>query len=238
MKNLEKNQAAFLKLKKPKAVIFDWDNTLVNTWPLIHEAINVTMSEMGKPSWSLEKVRGTIHKSMREYFPELFGSNWQKAGEIYKNSYRSININQIQFLPNSLSFINKLEELNILQFVVSNKIGVTLRKEAEKLEVDKKFFSVIGSQDSNSDKPSKAPVELALMGCDLELGKDEIWFIGDTIGDIECAYNSECTPILYGCDEEQILKTIPHDILQNGKKGEGPLPIYFNHQQAIDLISS
>ena len=26
------------KIPAPKAVIFDWDNTLVNTWPVIHDA--------------------------------------------------------------------------------------------------------------------------------------------------------------------------------------------------------
>ena len=36
MTNLEKNHQAFCNLKKPKAIIFDCDNTLMNTWPLFH----------------------------------------------------------------------------------------------------------------------------------------------------------------------------------------------------------
>ena len=39
MTDFTQNTEAFLKLPKPKAVIFDWDNTLVDTWPLIHQAI-------------------------------------------------------------------------------------------------------------------------------------------------------------------------------------------------------
>ena len=75
--NIEKNLAALQNLKKPKAVIFDWDNTLVDTWPLIHRAINTTMNAMGKEEWSLQKVKDTVHKSMRESFPGIFGDNWQ-----------------------------------------------------------------------------------------------------------------------------------------------------------------
>ena len=33
-----------IKLKKrPKAIIFDWDNTLVNSWPVIADALNYTL---------------------------------------------------------------------------------------------------------------------------------------------------------------------------------------------------
>ena len=60
-------------LKKPSAILFDWDNTLVNTWPLIHKAINVTFQEYGLEPWSLEKVKENAHESSREAFPKLFG---------------------------------------------------------------------------------------------------------------------------------------------------------------------
>jgi phosphoglycolate phosphatase len=36
-------------LALPKAVIFDWDNTLVDSWPVIHHALNETLEAYGKP---------------------------------------------------------------------------------------------------------------------------------------------------------------------------------------------
>lgn len=68
-------------LKKPKAIIFDWDNTLVDTWPLIKTAINNTMSKMGRDHWSLEKVKNTVHKSMRDSFQKylvIIGNKLEK----------------------------------------------------------------------------------------------------------------------------------------------------------------
>jgi len=236
MTDFTKNKEAFLHLPKPKAVIFDWDNTLVDTWPLIQTAIDTTMSQMGREPWGLEKVRDNVHKSMRESFPEIFGSDWEKAGEIYKNTYRSIHLDQIQLLPGALDLINKLEEKGILQFIVSNKIGLTLRKEAAKIGVDQKFFAMIGANDAYADKPSKDPVDLALLGSDLDSKKDEIWFIGDTIADVECAYNSGCRPIVYGHSTHQISKTIPLKLLQEGRNGEGALPIYFDHNELVRII--
>ncbi len=236
--DLIKNQEAFLNLPKPKAVIFDWDNTLVDTWPLIHKAIDKTMNEMGREPWGLEKVRDNVHKSMRESFPEIFGEDdWEKAGEIYKNSYRDIHLN-IQLLEGSLDLINILEEKGILQFIVSNKIGNTLRKEAAAIGVDKKFFTLVGAQDAKADKPHKDPVELALLGSDIDPKKDEVWFIGDTIADVECAFNSGCRPIVYGHLEHQISKTIPFDILSEGRNGSGAIATYFDHYKLIEIIKS
>lgn len=234
--NFSRNKEALRGLPKPKAVIFDWDNTLVDTWPLIQNAIDTTMLHMGHKPWGLEKVRDNIHKSMRESFPTIFGNDWQKAGEVYKNSYRSTHLDQIQLLPNALQLINRLEEKGILQFVVSNKIGVTLRKEAARLGVDKKFFALIGASDASYDKPSREPVELALLGTELDPKKDEIWFVGDTIADVECAYNSGCRPVIFGHSNDQISKTISAKILAEGGRGEGALPLYFDHVELLGLV--
>jgi histidinol phosphatase-like enzyme len=54
---------------------------------------------------------------------------------------------------------------------------------------------------------------LALLGCDLDPKQDIIWFIGDTIADIECAVNAGCQPILYCDNIDKISKTIPEKML-------------------------
>jgi phosphoglycolate phosphatase len=239
--NLEKNLAAFENLTKPKAIIFDWDNTLVDTWPLIAEAIDTTMIAMNKEPWGLKKVRDNVHKSMRESFPEIFGDDWQKAGEIYKKTYRSINLSKIEFLPDSLELIKKIHQANIPQFIVSNKIGETLRAEAKKLQIDDYFFSLIGAHDADFDKPSKAPVELALIGGGIDLKNDEIWFIGDTITDLDCAINCGVKPIIYGFrdeeNKEQISQTISEEIMAK-KILNDHIAVYFDHHQLTKKLTN
>ena len=238
MSNLQKNFLAFKNLKKPKAIVFDWDNTLVDTWPVIHLAINQTMQAMQKPQISLDEVRNTVHKSMRESFPSIFGNNWQEAGEIYKQCYRKNHISGITLLPNALELIKQIHKQNILQFLVSNKIGATLRLEANKLNIEEYFFAIVGAGDAYYDKPSPDPLHLALLGSDIEVQKDEIWFVGDTIADVECAYNAGCTPIVYGHSDNQISQSISPKLLQEGKNNQGPIPVYFNHQELLDILKS
>ena len=236
MLNLEKNRENFRNLRKPDAIIYDWDNTLVDTWPLIRNAINQTMKIMNREEWSLEKVRDSIHKSMRESFPEIFGNEWVRAGEIYKKAYHDINISQISLLKNSLKLLNFVNGLKIPQFLVSNKIGITLRKEVKKLELEHLFFSVVGAQDANTDKPNRDPADFALIGSGIDPKKHYIWFIGDTIADVECAYNLGACPIIYGHSDNKISQTIDENILTNGFDKKGAVAVYFDHQELIDVL--
>jgi phosphoglycolate phosphatase len=217
----------------PQAVIFDWDNTLVDTWPLIQRAIDDTMVKMGREPWGLEKVKNNVHNSMRESFPAIFGNQWQDAGEIYRQHYHSNNLTSLAFLPGAIELLNKLEQMKIMQLIISNKIGNTLRKEVDFLGIKDKFFAVIGSQDALADKPSKEPVDLALEGSDLDPKNDLIWFIGDSIVDLECAHNSSCQPVLYGSGEN-----IAKNFLDHSKKlKDKPLLHFHNHQDILAYLT-
>ena len=52
-------------IQKPRALIFDWDNTLVDTWPTIHEALRQTFNAMDLEPWTLAETRQRVRKSMR-----------------------------------------------------------------------------------------------------------------------------------------------------------------------------
>jgi len=57
----------------PKAVIFDWDNTLVDSWGTIQAALNMTFDDFGLETWTLEQTKQRVARSMRDSFPILFG---------------------------------------------------------------------------------------------------------------------------------------------------------------------
>jgi phosphoglycolate phosphatase len=183
-------------LPQPHAILFDWDNTLVDTWPLIHRALNMTLRHMGHPEWSLEKVKSDVKKSMRDSFPDLFGPRWEEAGEHYLNSYKSLHLTHLEPLPGAEDMLRAIPD-DIFVGVVSNKRGPTLRQELAHLGWKELFDVAIGSDDAERDKPHPAPVILALKEFRREFGP-EVWFVGDTIVDLECAAATGTTPILYG----------------------------------------
>jgi phosphoglycolate phosphatase len=182
----------------PKLIIFDWDNTLVDTWPLLHQATVEMMTGMGKDPWTLDHTKKSIHRSMRDALPDMFGENWPQAAEIYQAAYKRLKNGNLRLLPQAMDILDFLKNnTNIPLMIISNKLGSNLREEVKLLNLEQYFTKVIGSQDTKFDKPSHLVVEHALSDTNI-IASHEVWFVGDTIIDVECAINSGCLPILYG----------------------------------------
>ncbi len=181
--------------RKPTAIIFDWDNTLVETWPLIHDALNTTLTAFGKTPWTLAETKVRVRKSTRDSFPELFGDAWHDASELFYARYEEIHAERLEPAGGAAEMLDGLDQLGISMAVVSNKRGDFLRVEAAHLGWNKYFGNLIGAKDAARDKPARDPVDMAVAG-DAGLRDGEIWFVGDADIDLACAVGSDCLPVL------------------------------------------
>ncbi len=192
--------------RRPKAILFDWDNTLVDSWPVIGDALNTALTTFGHDPWSPEQVRSRVRKSMRESFPELFGDKWQDAADVFYARYGAIHADLIEPINYIADMLVELTEMGIYLAVVSNKTGHFLRTEADHLGWAHHFGTIIGAFDAEKDKPAIEPVHLAMVGGP-DLGdpwdRADIWFVGDTDIDMECAINANCTPVLLRQNEPE-----------------------------------
>jgi phosphoglycolate phosphatase len=188
-------------LVKPVALMFDWDNTLVDTTSIIKKATEKTFEVMGKTSADISNVGHEGGKSMPDFFRSVFGGEWEKASVIYRDHYKQHRFAHVTPLPGSDAMLRQLAAAfpELYMAVVSNKLGSFLRDEVEHFQWNTLFQAVVGSQDAPADKPSGEPVYHALLGTDIQPGP-HVWFIGDSITDLECAKNSGCTAILYDCN--------------------------------------
>jgi phosphoglycolate phosphatase len=184
-------------LRPPRAILFDWDNTLVDSWATIHEALNFLMRAMGMPEWTLADTKGKVRLSLREAFPLHFGERWQEARDIYLDRFRAIHLDRLTALPGRESLLRGLAAEGIYLGVVSNKTGELLRREVARLGWSGFFGSIVGAGDAPVDKPACEPVHLALAPSGVAAG-DEVWFVGDTAVDMQCAENAGCVAVLLG----------------------------------------
>lgn len=184
-------------MARPRAILFDWDNTLVDSWATIHDALNITMTAMEKPQWSLDETKERVRLSLRESFPHHFGERWEEAQQIYLDAFRAIHLQRLTALPGRGELLEGLAAAGLYLAVVSNKTGALLRREAEEIGWSRFFGRVVGAGDAAADKPDAAPVALALEPSGIGMG-ERVWFVGDTGIDMECARNSGCVPVLLG----------------------------------------
>jgi phosphoglycolate phosphatase len=181
--------------RRPRALLFDWDSTLVDNWPSIEEAINTTLVAMGHAPWTAAETRARVRESMREAFPRLFGDRWEEARRIFYETITARHLDHLRPLPGAGELLAELSAAGFYLGVVSNKTGTLLRREAAHLGWDRVFGRIVGAGDAARDKPDPAPVLLALEGSGLA-PSEEIWFVGDTAIDMVCARNAGCLPVL------------------------------------------
>ena len=187
----------FAPLGRPRAVLFDWDNTLVDSWPIIHDALHLTLTTMGHQPWTLEESKARVRLSLRDSFPALFGTRWEEARRVYMDAFQSIHLERLGALAGVVELLEHLTEAGCYLAVVSNKTGPILRREAAHLGWTRYFARLVGATDAAADKPDPAPIHLALEGSGIAAGP-EVWYVGDTAVDIECALNAGCIPVLLG----------------------------------------
>jgi phosphoglycolate phosphatase len=182
-------------LTPPRAIMFDWDNTLADNWVAIHAAMNATLTSMGQSPWTLAQSRERIKGSLRDSFPLMFGDRWREAARTYRDAFEREHLIHLREMPCAGDMLVELRQLGLYLAVVSNKMGHYLRIEAGHLGWTGHFGRLVGALDTDADKPAVAPVDLALAGSGVVRGPD-VWFVGDTDIDMACAVNARCTPVL------------------------------------------
>lgn len=187
-------------IPRPKAVVFDWDNTLVDSWGTIHAALEVTFTAMGHVPWTLEETRDRVRYSMRESFPKLFGDDWERAGEIFYDAFERLHLERLAPTSGASEMLRMFHDAGLCLAVVSNKTGRYLREEAAHLDWDRYFHNLVGAGDAARDKPAEDPIHMALAGSDVTVGPD-VWFVGDADVDMEIAHRTNCIPVLLRHDQ-------------------------------------
>lgn len=182
----------------PAVALFDWDGTLVDSWPAIHECMNRVLGVMGRRQWSFEETLERSRRSLRDSFPGLFGERWQEARDLFYSEYRMLHLERLRAIDGAAPLIESLHGLGVRLGVVSNKSGRHLRAEAAHLGWDRFFDGrLVGAGDADRDKPAVDPVLLALKGTGVVPSR-AVWFVGDTWVDVACGRAAGCHTTLVG----------------------------------------
>jgi phosphoglycolate phosphatase len=183
-------------MKKPDSVIFDWDNTLCNTIPIIDSCLEELCILSGKGKEFIKEIKKFSGISMKDFFPILFGNKWQEFGDLYLSLYDKKQTDMLDLMPNSKKILDFFYDKKIPLFILSNKTSSNLKKEVNQLNVNKYFTNIVGSGDAKFDKPHPESVRFIFQNSTLSPKKNHTWLIGDTEVDLKCAIDSHHKPIL------------------------------------------
>jgi phosphoglycolate phosphatase len=179
----------------PEAVLWDWDNTLVDAWAGVVAALNVVFSAHGMPSWTVEDARARVRLSMAESFAQLFGAEWRDAAALFRAHFAALHLDNLTPMPGAEEALTA--GAGVKQGIVSNKDGPFLRREVAHLQWTARFGAIIGAGDASADKPSPEPIWMACKALWVKPSA-RVWYVGDTALDMHAAHAAGCTAVLLG----------------------------------------
>ncbi|ABM72613.1 Hypothetical protein P9515_14061 [Prochlorococcus marinus str. MIT 9515] len=223
------NDQKFKRL--PKAIIFDTDNTLYSYAPANELALK---SVFTKAEILLDINRNLFEEKFKEarieikkrisnqasshsrllYIQrtiELLGFKTQLLLTLdLEQTYWRTFLQSCNLFPNVRELLDKLNNLNIQTAIITDLNSQIQFRKIIFFGLEQYFDYVVTSEEAGSDKPSKAPFELALKK--LDLLPNECWMIGDNLNaDIIGGKNCGLTTLYKyeSKDESKIYKIIP-----------------------------
>jgi len=107
--------------RAPTAIIFDWDNTLVDSFPAIHGALVATLVAMGHAPWTYEETRARARRSLRDSFPDLFGARWEEARDHFYRHFAAHHMQDLQPIAGAHALLEALDRAGVVAALVGDE---------------------------------------------------------------------------------------------------------------------
>jgi phosphoglycolate phosphatase len=204
-----------MNANKVRAVIFDLDGTLIDSYQAIYLAFHYTYSEMGLPPLSYQQVERAVGRGLAHTFRELLGEERvPQALTLFRQKYEEVFRAHTDLLPDVREVVESLQGRGIQLAVATNKLGRFSRAIFEHFGMDKMFAVILGDGDVSQNKPDPEMLYLAMdkMG----VGKEETIFVGDSVIDIQTGKNAGIRVFAVptgNTDREDLVKAQPTVIM-------------------------
>ena len=177
-------------------VVFDFDGTLADTSELIINSFQTVYKKFfgeEKPVEYISQFFGEPLKvTIEREFPQPFEDVFNEYREYQSGKFN----NDVKLFNNAAEILQYLKSKNIKTAIVTSRMRESVIKALNYFNIDKYFDVVIAVNDTINHKPHPEPLLKAINL--LGTSPDKTLFVGDSRFDMECAINSNVTPILCG----------------------------------------
>ena len=209
----------------PDAVFWDWDGTIADSYQFLNNAHNHTLKTLGFPIFKDGEYKNYFGKPREILYPAIYKDKSEEAKDIFQ-TYVLENSHLVQTIPGTHDVLEIFYQKKIPMGVVSNKKGDFVSQELKHTDCEQYFSVVVGAGEAQEDKPSGAPLNLALQKARINKEIHTVWYIGDTENDLACAQDAGCQALFLKGDENT------DKLIQQYK----PIASFDNYQQLKEFL--
>lgn len=169
-----------------RAVLFDHDGTLVDSYAGIARCMQLTCRDLEKPEMSNAEILASIGPTLENRFAELWGEKVaEEACRIYRAHYESHFLTGTELISGVAETLEAVEKRGLAIACVTNKSRNYCLRQLEHFGLLSKMQVVYANQQGIPPKPDPAMVFAALG--DLDIPPEEAVLVGDTPIDVATA---------------------------------------------------
>jgi phosphoglycolate phosphatase len=189
-----------------RAVLFDLDGTLADTAGEIAWALNLTLTDFGKPTLAQAQVTALVGRGVRSLVERALANvgaamDVDAAVERFEAHYAELIATQASLFPGVLAGLELLRSSGCAMGVVTNKPRFFTERLLQRLAVADFFVAVVTGDDGIPRKPRGDMLTAACR----KLGSDpeSTLMIGDSDNDVLAARDAGCPVwcVTYGYNE-------------------------------------
>lgn len=164
-----------------KAVLFDWDGTLLDSYPAGYHASITVLRHIGI-DMDRERFLDTYSPNWYESYRRLGvpESEWRNCDRLWRKTYADQTKELFGFVP---ELLERLAEAGYRLGLVTSGDRDRVHEELERFRIKALFSAIVCFEDTKEKKPHPAPLTRALAGLALE-GAHSV-YVGDRPEDIE-----------------------------------------------------
>lgn len=189
-----------LNVSNLKAVVFDWDNTLAQSGPVLVSCVNRVLEKYHLPAWDVIKEKRDNNLSFQDNFPIIFGKNADDAYALYRKIYLKTVLGTIKATKFSYPVLSFFKKRNIPICLMTNKDRKLLDFELPILFEPEMFSYVVCGHEAEKNKPDSAHLfeTLRFLLKPEDISPQKVWVVGDSPQDSGCALNCGALGIRIG----------------------------------------
>ncbi|MBQ8785435.1 MAG: HAD hydrolase-like protein [Alphaproteobacteria bacterium] len=169
-----------------KYVVFDWDGTLADTYPVLSAAYDYAFTKLNMPSISYDEVkRITSTLQNRDTLGCMFGEKKEEAAKYFYEYIEKHHTEKLLPFDGAKDVLEYCKNSGKLIYLITNKSKQYIHDEIKILGFEKYFEKVVAAKEYEYDKPHPVACQAIF---DYKLPPaEEIIVIGDGDADVKTA---------------------------------------------------